>query len=172
MPVTVEMSVVADPARWQIYGQPVLGRSCGACSFCCTMVPVERPLNKPAGVRCEHLCSRGCTIYAQRPDPCRYWNCTWLYQAETARMKRPDKAGYVVDPMFQEILIDQQIVNVLQVWVDPSRPDAHRDPRLRDYLALMAKRHHMPALIRWAYPDQEGRDVMLLVAPCLSDDGQ
>ncbi len=158
---------------WSIFGQPVRGRSCGSCTFCCTMVPVDLPLNKPAGVACQHLCSKGCKIYAARPDPCKYWNCTWLYQPETADMRRPDKAGYVIDPMFQEILIDHQPCNVLQVWVDPARPEAHRDPALRAYLALMADRHRMPAVVRWAHPGgQEGADAMVLVAPCLSGDGE
>jgi hypothetical protein len=74
--------------------------------------------------------------------------------------------------MFQEILADGHPIHVLQVWVDPARPKAHRDPMLRAYLALMAERHRMAALIRWGYPDQEGREAMFLAAPCLSDDGE
>ncbi len=157
---------------WTIYGQPIRGRSCGSCTVCCTWVPVERPLNKPAGVACQHLCSKGCRIYAIRPDVCKYWNCAWLYQEATANMRRPDKVGYCIDPMLQTILIDHRPTDVIQVWVDPARPDAHRDPALRAYLALMAERHRTPALVRWAHPGaQEGRDAMVLVAPGMSDDG-
>lgn len=158
---------------WPIIGAPVRGRACGSCHACCTWVPVERPLNKPAGVKCKHQCSRGCRIYDNRPDPCRAWNCTWLYQPETANMRRPDQSGYAVDPMPNLILANGEPLHVIQVWVDPARPDAHRDPALRDYLALMAERHRMPALVRWSHPgSQEGRDAMFLAAPCLTDDGE
>ncbi len=158
---------------WTIYGQPVRGRSCGSCSFCCVHVPVERPLNKPAGVACQHLCSRGCKIYATRPDVCKYWNCAWLYQPETADMKRPDKIGYCIDPMLQTILIDHKPCEVIQVWVDPASPDAHRDPALRAYLALMAERRRTPAPVRWAHPGaQEGVEAMFLAPPSMSDDGE
>lgn len=158
--------------QWTIYGPPVRGRACGSCTFCCVHVPVERPLNKPAGVACVHLHSRGCRIYAARPDVCRYWNCAWLYQEATADMRRPDKAGYCIDPVLQTILVDETPVDIIQIWVDPARPEAHRDPALRAYLALMAERHGTPALVRWANPTQEGQDAMFLAPPSLSDDGE
>jgi len=157
---------------WQIFGLPGRNRACGSCTFCCTMVPVDRPLEKPAGVRCQHLCNKGCRIYSRRPDPCRYWNCAWLYQPETADIRRPDRAGYVIDPMPQNILIDGHPTPAIQVWVDPKQPDAHRDPALRAYLDLMGERHRMPAIVRWSHAGgQEGRDAMVLVPPSLSDEG-
>lgn len=158
---------------WSIFGPPIRGRSCGSCVSCCVWVPVDRPLNKAAGEKCVHLCSRGCSIYATRPDPCRYWNCAWLYQIETADMKRPDKVGYCIDPMLQTILIDQQPTSVIQIWVDPNRPDAHRDPALRAYLVLMGERLRLVSIVRWAHPGgQEGRDAMVIVPPCLSNDSE
>lgn len=158
---------------WQIFGSPVRGRSCGSCTSCCTWVPVERPLNKPAGVACRHVGSKGCRIHPTRPDVCRYWNCAWLYQAETAAMKRPDHAGYLIDPMPQTLMVENTPWPVLQVWVDPERPHAHRDPALRDYLNEMGRQHQMPALIRWAHPTpQEGAESMLLVPPSMRTDNQ
>lgn len=160
---------MSEAPAWPIFGAPVRGRACGSCQFCCTMVPVDRPLDKQAGQRCKHQCRKGCAIYETRPDPCRYWSCTWLYQPETKDMLRPDHAGYVVDPMPQVVLADGNPLHVIQIWVDPARPDAHRDPALRAYLALMAARHHMPALVRWSTPGgQEGRDAMFLAAPVLT----
>ena len=158
---------------WSIFGPPVRGRSCGSCQACCTLVPVARPLDKPAGARCQHLRAKGCGIYATRPSPCRYWNCAWLYQPETADMRRPDKTGYIIDPMLQTILIDHDPVSVIQVWIDPARPDAHRDPALRAYLNRMGERHRTPAIVRWSYPGgQEGRDAMVLIPDSLSANGE
>ena len=43
-------------------------------------------------------------------------------------IRRPDLAGYAIDPMLDTILVDKQPVEVIQVWVDPARREAHRDP--------------------------------------------
>lgn len=164
------VGVTTDAAPWPIYGPPIRGRACGSCHFCCTFVPVDEPLNKPAGVRCEHLCVKGCRIYAARPKPCECWNCAWLYQPDTAAMHRPDRAGYAIDPMLQTVLVDRRPMQVIQVWVDPARPDAHRDPALRDYLALMAERHLVAALVRWGDGNsQADSDALFLAAPAFTN---
>jgi hypothetical protein len=52
---------------------------------------------KPHNVRCKHLRSKGCGIYATRPAPCRAWSCRWLMDASTSGLRRPDLAGYAID---------------------------------------------------------------------------
>lgn len=150
---------------WTIYGAPILGRKCGSCHFCCVFVPFET-FGKPAGVRCPALYHKGCRIYATRPEVCRAWSCAWLYQPETAGMHRPDLAGYCIDPMPADFLADGEPRKAVQVWVDPARPDSHRDPALRSYLAGVAERTQMPALVTLAVPDQT--ESTFLTAPCLS----
>ena len=158
---------------WSMFGPTQPGKACGHCNFCCVVVPVENPLNKPGGVRCEFLKHKGCSIYKQRPDVCAAWKCAWLYQPEAKILRRPDNGGYAIDCCLQEILINEQTVHVIQVWVDPGRRDAHKAPELRAYLAEMARVHRLPAIIRW--PDgkaQEGETAMVLFAPCLTDTGE
>jgi hypothetical protein len=158
---------------WTIFGPPVHGRACGHCKFCCVVVPVEMPLNKPAGVKCQHLRASGCSIYAARPDVCRYWSCAWLYQPDASILRRPDISGYAVDCMPQEILINHEPVRVIQVWVDPHRKDAHRAPELRAFLDKAGRDHRMPAIVRWPNGEaQEGQDAMVLFPPSLTDDGE
>lgn len=164
-----------DKPGWSIFGPPIKGRSCGGCSFCCTVVPVERPLNKPAAVRCQFLKHKGCSVYAQRPDVCAFWNCAWLYQPEAKGLKRPDLSGYAIDPALQEIFINQHLVHVIQVWCDYRRHDAYEAPELRAYLALMAEKLRLPAIITWPRPkdgDQSGEVGTTLFAPCLTGTGQ
>ncbi len=155
-----------DPTRattqdgWTIYGQPIRGRSCGACKFCCTAVPTDlRPLRamKAAGVRCPLLCSRGCRVYSVRPDPCRYWSCRWLFDEGTAAtgIRRPDISGYAIDPIPDEIFADGRAASVMQIWNDPKRRDAHRDPALRRFLETL----NMAAIVRF------GSDDGIVIAP-------
>jgi hypothetical protein len=148
---------------WTIYGPPIRGRTCGTCSFCCVHVPVERPLNKPAGVKCHFLNHKGCSIYADRPDVCRYWSCRWLFDPTTAAMRRPDHVGYLIDAMLDTIIVGgDKEMQVAQVWLDPARPDAHRDPALRSWLQA----RQLPAIVRTSSVDA------MLIAPPPTPDGE
>ena len=84
----------------QIPEPKTLGRSCGACTVCCTYFAIPA-LNKPALTPCSNLkdkiCNDGmnCTIYADRPSACSY-NCMWIY-GYGAEEDRPDISGVVID---------------------------------------------------------------------------
>src|SRR5271154_2791085 len=52
-------------------------RSCGDCRLCCKTHQIYE-LKKPRGQWCEHACSKGCSIYADRPKGCRDFDCLWL----------------------------------------------------------------------------------------------
>lgn len=162
--------LISGRPGWSLFGPTLNGRKCGHCNFCCIVVPVEQPLNKPGGVRCSYLKHKGCSIYAQRPDVCAAWKCAWLYQPEAKILQRPDLSGYAVDCALHEILVNGEPIQVIQVWVDPARREAHRAPELRAYLALMAEKLKLPAIVRW--PDataQEGQSAMVLFAPCMTE---
>jgi hypothetical protein len=158
-----------------VMGPHVRGRSCSTCTACCTQVPVVLSPweHKPANVRCKHLCSKGCRIYARRPDPCQVWSCRWLFDADTAELRRPDQAGYVIDCATDAVLAtdretgEQYPIHVLQIWVDPARREAHRDPALRRYLALMAERHQLAAIVRWS-----SEDGLVLFPPAMNSSGE
>lgn len=69
-------------------------RSCSACSACCTLMGVPE-LDKPLQTKCEHVCSSGCGIYAERPESCRVFRCLWL-QGIGPRQFRPDRSGVML----------------------------------------------------------------------------
>jgi len=149
---------------WVIFGPPVRGRQCGACTACCTQLPVDLGCEvKPANVSCKHICSRGCRIYAGRPEPCVAWSCAWLINASTDKLRRPDQSGLVIDCQMDEILADGRRQMVIQVWVDPGRPDAHRDTHFRQWLSAQ----RMPAIVRTG-----SYDGFVLVPPSLSREGK
>jgi hypothetical protein len=132
-------------------------RQCGDCQLCCKLLPV-RSLGKGAGERCRHQQHhKGCKVYAQllnvAPE-CRLWNCRWLVNDDAGDLSRPDRSHYVIDIMPDFIKADDGDGNivevpVVQVWVDPSYPDAHRDLALRAWL----DRREAVALIRYSSGD-------------------
>lgn len=77
---------------------PLLLRSCGDCSACCTPLGIDNDgLRKPPGVPCHHLgpAGRGCTIYATRPTHCQRYLCGWRNGiGEDAH--RPDRLGILL----------------------------------------------------------------------------
>lgn len=157
-------AVPAGTVPWVMMDEPIRGRSCGSCKACCTQVPVDLPSgHKEANVRCEHLCSKGCGIYQKRPTPCRYWSCRWLFDPDTAALRRPDRSGYVIDAMPDTIIANGRPMDVVQVWCDPHRRDAHRDPALREFIALMGEKHFMGTIIRWS-----SGEAMVVVPPALT----
>ena len=59
-----------------------------------------------------------------------------------------------------------QHIQVVQIWVDPKFPDAHRDPALRAYLERRAE-ENIIGLVRW-----DDEKAIALFPPALSADGQ
>lgn len=153
-----------------------MNRSCGDCQLCCKLVPV-RELNKIAGQRCQHQrVGKGCTVYQRPAMPlsCRLWSCAWLKQpGDTAAMSRPDRAHYVVDIMPDFVTAQDHAtgkttnITVVQVWVDPNYPDAHRDPALRAYLDRRARERGEMALIRYS-----DTDAFVLMPPSMTASGE
>lgn len=76
----------------------VPGRSCGDCTLCCRVPPVDTPqFQKQAGVLCS-FCeeSRGCSIHATRPAVCREWFCGWRRLPRLGEDWRPDRCGVLI----------------------------------------------------------------------------
>lgn len=151
-------------------------RRCGGCTLCCKLLPV-RELDKPANTRCRHQSTgRGCRVYASAamPHSCSLWSCRWLIDEKTADLSRPDRAGYVIDVMLDYIEAQDGVtgvtskVPVLQVWIDPARPEAWKDDKpFFAYVERMAMEHGTATLLRF-----DSARARLIAAPCLSDDGE
>jgi hypothetical protein len=150
-------------------------RHCGDCQLCCKLLPV-RSLDKGAGERCKHQRhGKGCAVYHQlgsvSPE-CRLWSCRWLINDDAADLRRPDRSHYVIDlvPDFVSLRDNAtgelQHIQVVQIWVDPKFPDAHRDPALRAYLERRAK-DNIIGLVRW-----DNEKAIALFPPQLSNDGR
>ena len=71
-----------------------MSRTCRDCGMCCTLYQVDS-LGKPAGVRCSHLKGTRCSIYNDRPEDCRAYECGWL---QGGPVPKPVKAGIIADP--------------------------------------------------------------------------
>lgn len=110
------------------------GKSCGACTACCYTVPVQvdgYQLVAPFA-RCRFLApfgavQHGCTIYSDRPKPCRHWACSWL-SSDLPDEFRPDRCGFVVDPVPDLVAVNGVEQPAVQVWAIPGHEEDWRDP--------------------------------------------
>jgi hypothetical protein len=138
-------------------------RQCGSCTLCCKLIPVKE-IGKPAGVRCEHQrMGKGCAIYDKRPWSCRLWDCQWL--RSDADLPRPDHGHFVIDTQLDYITATDEHgtvsdVPVIQIWVDPKFPDAHRDKRLRKWLDKMGEEKGLVGIVRYS-----STEAFILVPP-------
>lgn len=149
-------------------------RRCGDCQLCCKLLPVKE-LGKGAGERCRHQRHhKGCGVYntRQMPRSCKLWNCRWLVNDDTAELSRPDRSHYVIDvlPDFVTLRDDatgiSNAIEVVQIWVDPSYPDAHRAPALRAYLERRAE-EGKAGIVRW-----DDTRAVVIFPPALSQNGR
>lgn len=151
-------------------------RQCGDCQLCCKLLPV-RELGKGANTRCEHQkVHKGCGVYngPGMPPSCSLWSCRWLVTDKTEALRRPDRSGYVIDIMPDYVTIRNDLdgsfqhVAVLQVWIDPVRPDAWRtDYAFLHYLDRLGREDGLFALMR------NGSEKAIFVCPpSLSPDGK
>lgn len=122
---------------------PVEGRSCGECTACCTAVAVEE-LKKPIWVTCQHVAPSGCSIYAERPESCRAFECLWRSGWFGIDRHRPDKFGVIME--FQEN--DRLGCLMLKAW--EVRSGALDAPAVRYALERMARR-----MLIWIFPFEE-----------------
>jgi hypothetical protein len=139
-------------------------RSCGNCQLCCTLLPT-REVPTLAGERCRHQrFAKGCAIYPDRPTPCRLWSCRWLLGDDD--ILRPDRVGYVVDPLPDFVTLQddetgaEHPLAVVQVWVDPRRPESYRHPSLLSYLERRAAAEGVAAIVRFS-----SWEALVLLAP-------
>lgn len=96
----------------------VPGRTCDGCTMCCKLLEID-VLDKPRGQWCAHCdTSSGCTIYDERPEPCRIFHCGYLRLAQLDERWIPSKAKFLIN--FEER------ANRIAIHADPDRPDAWR----------------------------------------------
>lgn len=150
-------------------------RQCGDCTLCCKLLPV-RELDKGANTRCRHQRHhKGCSVYGKpdMPISCKLWNCRWIVEDDTADMRRPDRAGYVIDVLPDYIVVRQDDdgstinVPVIQVWIDPARPELWRDDKELFQFAARRGLEGMATLVRYG-----SEKATTLLPPNMSDDGQ
>ncbi|WP_166304388.1 hypothetical protein [Bradyrhizobium sp. 2S1] len=106
------------------------------------------------------------------PFECSAWNCRWLVNDDAAELSRPDRSHYVIDLMPDFITLPDnetgaiQNIQVVQIWIDPAYPLAHRDPALRRWLCRRAEQG-IAALIRF-----NERDALTIFAPPFDPKGE
>lgn len=171
----MKITVTGDTTTVDFLADGSGGRQCGGCTLCCKLVPVAM-LGKKAGDRCQHQRSgKGCAIYDGRPFDCRTWACRWLASRDdTGGMKRPDRAHYVIDMMPDQVRMTNnetgeiQLLEAVQVWLDPAFPAARHDPALRAFMhRSMQPPLMMPTLLRW-----NSREAICVFPPVGSIDGE
>lgn len=116
-------------------------RECGGCTECCTAIGVVE-LNKPPGVRCQHLTEQGCGIYEDRPPSCRSYFCLWADEKAAALdlpdWGRPDRTGVLLNALGH----DMNKAPALKAFI---RPGTEENPNREYWAQKLLKRTRLQA---------------------------
>ncbi len=117
-------------------------RKCGTCSACCRW-PSIKEIDKPAREPCQFLGAKGyrCTIYADRPEACTKYQCTWIRGMGSAvdNRDRPDTCGVLIDrrsTQFGVVLVAKSLV-----------PGAAMSPKGKRAIERATRDEGMPLLV-------------------------
>lgn len=117
----------ALPNVLDMSGSPVEpANGCGSCTACCTLIGVAE-LKKENFQACKHICNGGCSIYEERPNSCRIYNCLYrLGILKGGEENRPDNLGILVDvtPPHLETPFGGGCMLIFEVWPGASTGDA------------------------------------------------
>jgi hypothetical protein len=107
------------------------GKACDSCAFCCKVLEIEE-FDKKAGAWCEHCTkTRGCGVYASRPEVCRDYYCRWKEDRALGAQMRPDRVG--------ALLMDDPDSDEYQAVCDPEKPFSWRNQLVFKHLVSEAK---------------------------------
>lgn len=125
------------PAQVGVRTEP---KPCGDCSLCCKVMDVA-VMQKPMGFWCRQFRKGArCTIYADRPQVCQDYQCTWTLADPLGEEWRPDRAGFVLHP--------GPVGSEVEIVVDPGRPDAWRREPYYSMLKRWSDRRQSASITR------------------------
>lgn len=119
----------------------VPGRSCENCTMCCKVLGIPE-LQKPRGAVCTHCdWDKGCTIYTQRPQACRAFDCSYLLSPGLGEEWKPTTShmvlGYVAE------------ADIILVYTDP------------DHAGVWRQEPYYSRIKKWAAPSDAGGYVVI-----------
>jgi hypothetical protein len=103
--------------------EPVAGRECGECWYCCQYLTVDSPdMQKLPSVLCSNYAKgEGCRIYPDRPTPCREYLCGWRKMAYLDDGWRPDRSGVVISLKGDDVPEGFQAPALVLLMIEPER---------------------------------------------------
>lgn len=109
---------------------------CGTCTYCCKVMKVKE-LNKPANTSCVHCVEgSGCSIYTERPESCRVYECLWLrsqkFEKPFGPQLRPDRCQVVMGTLNNG--------NEVILYVEPGHRNAWKEATFSEALGLFCTR--------------------------------
>jgi len=107
-------------------------RQCGSCSLCCKLMEV--PGTKEPHQWCPHAKpGHGCSIYPNRPERCRDFNCMWLKDNRIPDYWYPKTSKIVINAF------SENSVSYVAFVVDQSYPNRWREEPWFSDITQMAR---------------------------------
>lgn len=84
---------------------------CGECNVCCKACVIDE-IQKPAGTICWLYVDKGCSVYENRPEPCKLYQCVYTTQNSLDTKYRPDNLGVLFEqPLNKQYWVGIELVS-------------------------------------------------------------
>jgi len=79
-------------------------QECGECTLCCILLWIVEKNSFPLE-RCSDCdLNKGCTVYDNRPEECKNFNCSWRLDNNAHADMRPDKCHIIFENLSEDII--------------------------------------------------------------------
>jgi len=97
-------------------------RNCNGCTLCC-FFPDIPDYESPCNEYCKNCKPNiGCSIYKDRKELCRGFECLWKLEESLPESLRPNECGVMVEVLPNQLFI---------AYVDPEKPEAWKDQNVQ-----------------------------------------
>lgn len=90
-------------------------RKCDNCTMCCQLLPVP-VVNENINTTCQYCKNSECSIYKNRPEACKEFNCEWLLNDDMSDDLRPDRCNVIFEKIDDDITLCLVNYEDLNAW--------------------------------------------------------
>ena len=125
-------------------------RICGDCTLCCTLLPIELPIENASTTfheTCKFCKNNGCSIHVDRPEICRGFECEWINDETIPEDLRPDKCNVIFEKIEDNILMGLEHFNHIGSYKEKNVSDFISDANKKGTSFIISSYTNTPKVL-------------------------
>jgi len=106
-------------------------KECGECTMCCELLPIPE-LQKPESILCGFCkINKGCSVYKNRPNSCKEFNCVYIQDEDVDLELRPDNSKVMFEKVTDTLYLALELPRDIGSW---------RETKVLDFIEQLNKK--------------------------------